>query len=122
MTDMRSWQRALCSSPRDFASMLACYQDAGFLSSHFFETVFRRLLAVSNMNADNFCSLGIAVSGNARHQEAANVFARALVLRPEDVDFYSNLGNALQERNLACLLYTSPSPRDRQKSRMPSSA
>ena len=26
------------------------------------------------------------------------------------------------KRNLACLLYTSPSPRDRQKSRMPSSA
>ena len=25
-------------------------------------------------------------------------------------------------RSLACLLYTSPSPRDRQKSRMPSSA
>ena len=25
-------------------------------------------------------------------------------------------------RNFACLLYTSPSPRDRQKSRMPSSA
>ena len=25
-------------------------------------------------------------------------------------------------RTLACLLYTSPSPRDRQKSRMPSSA
>ena len=26
------------------------------------------------------------------------------------------------EHNIACLLYTSPSPRDRQKSRMPSSA
>ena len=26
------------------------------------------------------------------------------------------------ERGLGCLLYTSPSPRDRQKSRMPSSA
>eukprot|EP00828_Plagiopyla_frontata_P027660 TRINITY_DN3589_c0_g1_i1.p3 TRINITY_DN3589_c0_g1~~TRINITY_DN3589_c0_g1_i1.p3 ORF type:complete len:121 (+),score=18.67 TRINITY_DN3589_c0_g1_i1:375-737(+) len=26
------------------------------------------------------------------------------------------------KQNLACLLYTSPSPRDRQKSRMPSSA
>ena len=26
------------------------------------------------------------------------------------------------EQNLVCLLYTSPSPRDRQKSRMPSSA
>ena len=28
----------------------------------------------------------------------------------------------LATRNLTCLLYTSPSPRDRQKSRMPSSA
>ena len=27
-----------------------------------------------------------------------------------------------REQNLTCLLYTSPSPRDRQKSRMPSSA
>ena len=26
------------------------------------------------------------------------------------------------DRHIACLLYTSPSPRDRQKSRMPSSA
>ena len=30
--------------------------------------------------------------------------------------------DALRERQMACLLYTSPSPRDRQKSRMPSSA
>ena len=29
---------------------------------------------------------------------------------------------ALKDRIAACLLYTSPSPRDRQKSRMPSSA
>ena len=28
----------------------------------------------------------------------------------------------LANNNVACLLYTSPSPRDRQKSRMPSSA
>ena len=28
----------------------------------------------------------------------------------------------VKEKALACLLYTSPSPRDRQKSRMPSSA
>ena len=27
-----------------------------------------------------------------------------------------------KERSIICLLYTSPSPRDRQKSRMPSSA
>ena len=28
----------------------------------------------------------------------------------------------VEQNNIACLLYTSPSPRDRQKSRMPSSA
>ena len=31
-------------------------------------------------------------------------------------------GNLTAENIKACLLYTSPSPRDRQKSRMPSSA
>ena len=28
----------------------------------------------------------------------------------------------MKEKGMSCLLYTSPSPRDRQKSRMPSSA
>ena len=51
-------------------------------------------------------------------------------------DYKSTKGNKLMEKQakrerklaekkakrLACLLYTSPSPRDRQKSRMPSSA
>ena len=32
------------------------------------------------------------------------------------------LGTKSNEPDLTCLLYTSPSPRDRQKSRMPSSA
>ena len=32
-----------------------------------------------------------------------------------------NIGEVIDSNN-ACLLYTSPSPRDRQKSRMPSSA
>ena len=31
-------------------------------------------------------------------------------------------GHTQYTRNMVCLLYTSPSPRDRQKSRMPSSA
>ena len=30
--------------------------------------------------------------------------------------------NAMAAQSMSCLLYTSPSPRDRQKSRMPSSA
>ena len=38
-----------------------------------------------------------------------------------DVSFMIALTDAIVEP-IACLLYTSPSPRDRQKSRMPSSA
>ena len=42
---------------------------------------------------------------------------------PENVDFqYLNLEQATADLHHICLLYTSPSPRDRQKSRMPSSA
>ena len=41
-------------------------------------------------------------------------------------DVFSKINNrindALESNPLLCLLYTSPSPRDRQKSRMPSSA
>ena len=35
---------------------------------------------------------------------------------------YDRLVNGVAMWDVACLLYTSPSPRDRQKSRMPSSA
>ena len=36
--------------------------------------------------------------------------------------FAGKEGKYLTSRNISCLLYTSPSPRDRQKARMPSSA
>ena len=41
---------------------------------------------------------------------------------PKAVDAYLKSGKALHRYPSTCLLYTSPSPRDRQKSRMPSSA
>ena len=51
---------------------------------------------------------------------------------PEDAAGFSNRGNvrlvvgdvkgSIDDQNKACLLYTSPSPRDRTRSRMPSSA
>ena len=40
-------------------------------------------------------------------------------------DMYESLATLCEsvlDKSLGCLLYTSPSPRDRQKSRMPSSA
>ena len=41
---------------------------------------------------------------------------------PLSAKYYLNLFDATSQEVEACLLYTSPSPRDRQKSRMPSSA
>ena len=45
-----------------------------------------------------------------------------LQIRSANVGQLARLGWPEIESNTACLLYTSPSPRDRQKSRMPSSA
>ena len=42
--------------------------------------------------------------------------------RPENLKKYYNVLNALVDGCKICLLYTSPSPRDRTRSRMPSSA
>ena len=39
-----------------------------------------------------------------------------------EVDQYIILGGHMGAYNIDCLLYTSPSPRDRTRSRMPSSA
>ena len=45
-----------------------------------------------------------------------------LVLIGKDTRISNYMFEACLEAGLSCLLYTSPSPRDRQKSRMPSSA
>ena len=45
-----------------------------------------------------------------------------LVLFDVDGTLIDSQEHILRGMEIACLLYTSPSPRDRQKSRMPSSA
>ena len=53
--------------------------------------------------------------------ESFDYFAESgnnLIVLYSELPFYKDLQNQF----LDCLLYTSPSPRDRQKSRMPSSA
>ena len=59
----------------------------------------------------------VAVDGIRKEIEAAG-FELALLEKYTDK---AQLLDAVKDAN-ACLLYTSPSPRDRQKSRMPSSA
>ena len=46
----------------------------------------------------------------------------SLITRPQRLTKTANAAGVYLTRYPICLLYTSPSPRDRQKSRMPSSA
>ena len=54
-----------------------------------------------------------------------NTEGRILYVNPNDIDStdaITNQGNSLAQPFKTCLLYTSPSPRDLDLSRMPSSA
>ena len=63
----------------------------------------------------------IAVTSKAREMRAAGKDVIGLGAGEPDFDTPDNIKEAAIEA-ISCLLYTSPSPRDRQKSRMPSSA
>ena len=62
--------------------------------------------------------------------EGARILEEGIALRASDIDmvyltgygFPLHRGGPMFYADTVCLLYTSPSPRDRQKSRMPSSA
>ena len=53
------------------------------------------------------------------HSEVRNEASRLKLFHPK---LAAGLRYKMAFENITCLLYTSPSPRDRQKSRMPSSA
>ena len=57
-------------------------------------------------------------------EESVPIDLRASTWHPPTLDMMDDLGliDDMLKQGLICLLYTSPSPRDRQKSRMPSSA
>ena len=75
-----------------------------------------------------------SVEGEAgMHHEAINSFQKALTISPNKPGAYCSMAHHLKTignqdeaiasyRKSICLLYTSPSPRDRSLSRMPSSA
>ena len=68
------------------------------------------------------------VSGIAANTNVAKITVRGVIDRPGNAArlFESltaaNISVDVIVQNTSCLLYTSPSPRDRQKSRMPSCA
>ena len=68
--------------------------------------------------ATNDDALGLFVGRRVNLRADVDKQARQVVMPVESTD---GLRREAMGR-LACLLYTSPSPRDRQKSRMPSSA
>ena len=91
----RGWQVTRLSVRRGRPSLWACWQAA------------RRAQV-------------LVASNNFRPAYAAVALAW-LARKPSVVWVHGPLHEVLQQAG-ACLLYTSPSPRDRQKSRMPSSA
>ena len=66
-------------------------------------------------------SIGWAYYLIENYTEAEKYIKKAVELMPEDPTVNDHYGDILWKLN-SCLLYTSPSPRDRTRSRMPSSA
>ena len=64
---------------------------------------------------------GSIATGDTLSIKVYQALAAALKMRPDRRVILSDAGNFPSDLYI-CLLYTSPSPRDRQKSRMPSSA
>ena len=87
-----------------------------------------RGLADSGQNTQLQIQLRDAVrSGQINKQQANKLFADLVPRatknqKPPEPLSPSELSNLSHQTHPTCLLYTSPSPRDRQKSRMPSSA
>ena len=83
-------------------------------------------LQAKNRKADKILKEGQAAEDRGDWDRALDLYERAVDLDPSDIAYLVPMRKARFEAGQAhvkaCLLYTSPSPRDRQKSRMPSSA
>ena len=75
---------------------------------------------VMSVNAKNHTALVEGVNMVTKHAKPSAANQQGGILHQEAPIDISNIAYSLKGKD--CLLYTSPSPRDRQKSRMPSSA
>ena len=63
------------------------------------------------------------IAAEVKNHPAVTPYAGSVATRRDDDGFRSYaLVTAVDQKGKTCLLYTSPSPRDRTRSRMPSSA
>src|SRR5665213_1618909 len=92
------------------------------------EKLYARVLKAAPENFDALHLLGLAKAQGGQMGDAFRLMSAALKINGRAHDLLMNFANVLHalkrdaEALDCCLLYTSPSPRDRQKSRMPSSA
>ena len=76
------------------------------------------LTAQETLSSDQITALEISLQTDLNADGTAGVYVNSEVFSR-----YSGSGDSSDKRNLyTCLLYTSPSPRDVEESRMPSSA
>ena len=85
---------------------------------------FKKIIETSNTSVEeisiNECdSWNVDDKGNVSHNSGG--FFKIIGLRTKN-STTREVGNQGWDQPIICLLYTSPSPRDREKSRMPSSA
>ena len=65
---------------------------------------------------------GAGFIGSHLVRRMVNNYPNYHIVNLDKLTYAGNLNNLKDVEDKPCLLYTSPSPRDRQKSRMPSSA
>ena len=86
-----------------------------------------RMALLKPMDATNVDTLTITAirgtgSNGGEHPDIVGQEELFVIYKTPEMSRSSYLSQDRDNNNVGCLLYTSPSPRDRQKSRMPSSA
>ena len=136
----RLYERVLAQQPEHLQALnnraLLCSKQAE-AQCDAAEALLRRALAAQPADLVSLCNLAslLHLSPHSQPGDAERIYQRALALRPGCTPALLGLGclayeghesaagaEAFWEKALSCLLYTSPSPRDVEESRMPSSA
>ena len=103
-----SWCEALSDNQANFN---ACYQSLGHYAS-----------AANNFNTDSVIQICDTMPTNETVALCSEGASWLIIAEPGKIPDAYSLCNRLDSPYKDCLLYTSPSPRDRTRSRMPSSA